>query len=82
MINTKKEKAENSLNKLFFFSYPDSLYISKKFTLNCLFETGQLIHYINPNDISLNLSSDEETSFTDDIYQTLRNKNQSIWVRI
>ena len=76
MINTKKEKAENSLNKLFFLSYPDSLYISKKFTLNCLFETGQLIHYINPNDISLNLSSDEETSFTDDIYQTLRNKNQ------
>ena len=76
MINTKKEKAENSLNKLFFLSYPDSLYISKKFTLNSLFETGQLMHYINPNDISLNLSSDEETSFTDDVYQTLRNKNQ------
>ena len=76
MINNKKEKAEVSLNKLFFLSYPDSLYISKKFTLNSLFETGQLMHYINPNDISLNLSSDEETSFTDDVYQTLRNKNQ------
>ena len=76
MINNKKEKAEVSLNKLFFLSYPDSLYISKKFTLNSLFETGQLMHYINPNDISLNLSSEEETSFTDDVYQTLRNKNQ------
>ena len=82
MINNKKEKAEVSLNKLFFLSYPDSLYISKKFTLNCLFETGQLIHYINPNDISLNLSSDEETSFTDDIYQTLRNKNYEIKINL
>ena len=75
MIN-KTEKAEVSLNKLFFLSYPDSLYISKKFTLNTLFQTGQLDQLINPNDISLNLSSEEETSFTDDIYQTLRDKNQ------
>ena len=56
-------------------SYPDSLYISKKFTLNTIFQTGQLSHYINPNDISLNLSSEEETSFTDDVYQTLRDNN-------
>ena len=75
MVN-KPEKAEVSLNKLFFLSYPDSLYISKKFTLNTLFQTGQLDQLINPNDISLNLSSEEETSFTDDVYQTLRDKNQ------
>ena len=75
MVN-KTEKAEVSLNKLFFLSYPDSLYISKKFTLNTLFQTGQLDQLINPNDISLNLSSEEETSFTDDVYQTLRDKNQ------
>ena len=75
MVN-KNEKAEESLNKLFFLSYPDSLYISKKFTLNSIFQTGQLEHYINADDISLNLSSEEETSFTDDVYQTLRNNNQ------
>ena len=75
MVN-KPEKAEVSLNKLFFLSYPDSLYISKKFTLNTLFQTGQLDQLINPNDISLNLSSEEEASFTDDVYQTLRDKNQ------
>ena len=75
LINTQ-EKEELALNKSFFLSYPDSLYISKKFTLNSIFKTHQLENYINPNDISLNLSSDDETSFTDDIYQTLREKNQ------
>ena len=74
MVNTNGKK-DVSLNKTFFLTYPDSLYISKKFTLNTIFQTGQLSHYINPNDISLNLSSEEETSFTDDVYQTLRDKN-------
>ena len=86
-INTQKEQSqysatvyqplpdENTLNKSFFLSYPDSLYITKKFTLNTIFKKGQLDHYINKNDISLNLSSEEETSFTDDVYQTLREKN-------
>ena len=75
MVN-KNEKAEVSLNKSFFLAYPDSLYISKKFTLDTLFQSGNLNHFINVNDISLNLSSEEETSFTDDVYQTLRNRNQ------
>ena len=76
LIINNQEKENHSLNKSFFLSYPDSLYISKKFTLNSIFQDHQLDNYINPNDISLNLSSEEETSITDDIYQTLREKNQ------
>ena len=38
--------------------------------------TKNIYNYININDISLDLSSEEETSFTDDIYQTLRAKNE------
>ncbi len=75
MVN-KSESNQISLNKSFFLSYPDSLYISKKFTLNTIFKSGQLDHYINPNDISLNLSSEEETNITEDVYQTLRERNQ------
>ena len=87
-INTKKEQSKNSamipqkvessddINKSFFLSYPDSLYMSKKFTLNTIFNTKNIYNYININDISLDLSSEEETSFTDDIYQTLRAKNE------
>ena len=52
MVN-KSESNQISLNKSFFLSYPDSLYISKKFTLNTIFKLGQLDHYINPKDISL-----------------------------
>jgi hypothetical protein len=47
MVN-KSESNQISLNKSFFLSYPDSLYISKKFTLNTIFKLGQLDHYINP----------------------------------
>jgi hypothetical protein len=87
-INIKKEQSKNSamipqkvessddINKSFFLSYPDSLYMSKKFTLNTIFNTKNIYNYININDISLDLSSEEETSFTDDIYQTLRAKNE------
>ena len=87
-INTQKEQSkysatvyqpspdEDTINREFFLNYPDSLYITKKFTLNTIFKKGQLDHYINQNDISLNLSSEEETSFTDDVYQTLREKNE------
>ena len=87
-INTKKEHSKCSamiaqkvespddINKSFFLSYPDSLYTSKKFTLNTIFNTSHLYNYINADDVSLNLSSEEETSFTDDIYQTLRAKNE------
>ena len=72
----KVEGDEVSLNKSFYISYPDSLYISKKLTLNSIFKSGQLEQYINPNDISLNLSSEEENPVIDNIYKTLREKNQ------
>ena len=68
---------ETSLNRSFYVSYPDSLYITKKFTLNTIFKSGQLNKYINPNDLSLNLSSEEEENpIIDNIYQTLREKNE------
>jgi hypothetical protein len=73
---TQKVESPDDINKSFFLSYPDSLYTSKKFTLNTIFNTNHLYNYINEDDISLNLSSEEETSFTDDIYQTLRAKNE------
>ena len=72
----KKENEEPNLNRSFYLSYPDSLYISKKLTLNTIFNSGQLDQYINPNDISLNLSAEEENFISENIYQTLRQKNQ------
>ena len=71
----KKNSDESSLNKSFFLSYPDSLYISKKFTLNTIFKSGQLNEYINPNNISLDLSSEDEDPLVDNILETLQNKN-------
>ena len=71
-----QDEGNDDITKYFFLSYPDSLYTSKKFTLNIIFKSGHINNYININDISLNLSSEEETSFTDDVYQTLRNKNE------
>ena len=71
----KEDNEVNNLNKSFFISYPDSLCISKKFTLNVIFNSGQLSKYINPNDISLDLSTEEENIVTDGIYQALREKN-------
>ena len=44
--------------------------------MNTIFKLGQLDHYINPKDISLDLSSEEETNITEDLYQTLRERNQ------
>jgi hypothetical protein len=70
----KKNSDESSLNKSFFLSYPDSLYISKKFTLNTIFKSGQLNEYINPNNISLDLSSEDEDPLVDNILETLQNK--------
>ncbi len=75
MIN-KKDIDEMSLNKSFYISYPDSLYISKNLTLKTIFKSRLLNQYINPNDISLNLSTEEESPIIDNIYQTLREKNQ------
>ena len=75
MIN-KKDIDEMSLNKSFYISYPDSLYISKNLTLKTIFKSRLLNQYINPNDISLNLSTEEESPIIDNIYQTLRQKNQ------
>ena len=72
----KKDTIDNSLNKSFYLSYPNSLYISKRFTLNTIFNSGQLSDYMNPNDISLNLSSDEDTEETENIFKWLREKNQ------
>ena len=72
----KKDIDEMSLNKSFYISYPDSLYISKNLTLKTIFKSGLLNQYINPNDISLNLSTEEESPIIDNIYQTLREKNQ------
>ena len=72
----RADEDEFSLNKSFYISYPDSLYISKKLTLNTIFKSGQLDQYINPNDISLNLSSEDENSVIDNIYNTIREKNQ------
>ena len=73
----RKNIDEISLSRSFYISYPDSLYITKKFTLNTIFKSGQLNKYINPNDLSLNLSSEEEENpITDNIYQTLREKNE------
>ena len=72
----KKEKDENMLNKSFYISYPDSLYITKKLTLNSIFKAGHLDQYINPKDISLDLSYEEESTTTDNIFQALREKNQ------
>ena len=73
---TKKDIDEMSLNKSFYISYPDSLYISKNLTLKTIFKSRLLNQYINPNDISLNLSTEEESPIIDNIYQTLREKNQ------
>jgi hypothetical protein len=73
---TKKDIDEMSLNKSFYISYPDSLYISKNLTLKTIFKSRLLNQYINPNDISLNLSTEEESPIIDNIYQTLRQKNQ------
>ena len=73
---TKKDIDEMSLNKSFYISYPDSLYISKNLTLKTIFKSRLLNQYINPNDISLNLSVEEESPIIDNIYQTLRQKNQ------
>ena len=72
----KKDIDEMSLNKSFYISYPDSLYISKNLTLKTIFKSRLLNQYINPNDISLNLSTEEESPIIDNIYQTLREKNQ------
>ena len=71
----KGDNEVNNLNKSFYISYPDSLYISKKFTLNVIFNSGHLSQYINPNDISLDLSTEEENIVNDGIYQALREKN-------
>ena len=65
----KGDNEVNNLNKSFYISYPDSLYISKKFTLNVIFNSGHLSQYINPNDISLDLSTEEENIVNDGIYQ-------------
>jgi len=73
---SKSDNDESTLNKSFYLSYPDSLYISKKFTLNIIFKSGQLDQYINPNNISLNLSFEEEDPMIDNIFHLLRNKNE------
>ena len=87
MIIQKDDKDETSLNKSFYLSYPDSLYISKKFTLYTIFKSGQLNEYIDQNDISLNLSSEEEEPLIDNmnVFQALRkkkdlNKNNSPFI--
>ena len=72
----KKEEDETSLNRSFYLEYPDSLYITKKLTLKSIFKSGNLDQYINPNDISLDLSTEEESPIIDNIYQALREKNE------
>ena len=72
----KQENEGTNLNRSFYLSYPDSLYISKKLTLSTIFNSGQLDQYINPNDISLDLSEEEENFMTENIYQNLRQNNQ------
>ena len=75
MVKNRGEE-ESNLNKSFYLAYPDSLYITKKLTLNSIFKSGNLDQYINPNDISLNLSTEEENPIIDNIYETLREKNE------
>ena len=72
----KKEEDETSINKSFYIAYPDSLYITKKLTLKTIFKSGNLDQFINPNDISLDLSTEEESPVVDNIYQLLREKNE------
>ena len=72
----QKEEDETSINKSFYIEYPDSLYITKKLTLKSIFKSGNLDQFINPNDISLDLSTEEESPITDNIYQLLREKNE------
>lgn len=72
----RKENDEVSINKSFYVSYPDSLYITKNLTLQTIFKSKQINLYINPNDISLDLSSEDESPIIDNIYQALRAKNQ------
>lgn len=72
----RKENDEVSINKSFYVSYPDSLYITKNLTLQTIFKSKQINLYINPNDISLDLSSEDESPIIDNIYQALRTKNQ------
>ena len=75
MVKNRGED-ESNLNKSFYLAYPDSLYITKKLTLNSIFKSGNLDQYINPNDISLNLSTEEENPIIDNMYETLREKNE------
>ena len=72
----KKEEDETSINRSFYIAYPDSLYITKKLTLKTIFKSGNLDQFINPNDISLDLSTEEESPIIDNIYQLLREKNE------
>ena len=72
---SKEDNRIKDLDKSFNLSYPDSLCISKKLTLNVIFNSGHLNHYINPNDLSLDLSTEEESTVNDEIYQALREKN-------
>ena len=77
MVYKKKEDHdEMSLNRSFYVQYPDSLYITKKLTLKTIFESKILAQYINPNDISLELSEEEESPVVDNMYQTIREKNE------
>ena len=76
MVHKKNEDDEVSLNRSFYIQYPDSLYITKKLTLKTIFESDILSQYINPNDISLDLSAEEESPIIDNIYQAIRDKNQ------
>ena len=81
MVYKKKEdNDEMSLNKSFYVQYPDSLYITKKLTLKTIFESKILAQYINPNDISLELSEEEESPVVDNMYQTIREKNECVLV--
>ena len=71
----KKYNEVKDLNRSFYLSLPDMIYISKKLTLDAIFNSNQLSQYINPNDLSLDLSTEEESTANDEIYQALREKN-------
>jgi hypothetical protein len=71
-----EEETQTDLNKSFYISYPDTLYLSKKLTLNVIFKYGQFGNFIDLNDISLDLSSEEDNSINENFYENLRNRNE------
>ena len=67
---------ESSFNKSFYLYYPNSLLISKQFTLENLFKSGQLSQFINPDDISLDLSSEEDDPIFNNLNKLLKKKKE------